>query len=114
MTQAELIKQARRAYLITLNNPRDGMGKLRYAIYVDGPEGLSVLWPSDSDKGKGFKDRLPYQCYTQKRQYPAFHFALAGCGYSKNHALATEVLRKINPEIIVETITGWSPSRVSM
>ena len=114
MTQVELIKQAKHAYLVTLNNPRDGMSRLRYAIYVDGENGLSVVWPSDSSMGKGFKDRLPYQCYTTKKQYPAFHFALGGCGYCKNHALATEVLRKINPEIIVETITGWSPSRVSM
>lgn len=114
MTQAELIKQAKHAYLITLNNPRDGMGKLRYAIYVSGPDGLSVLWPSDSENGAKFKDRLPYQCYTSKRQYPAFHFALGGCGYSKSHALATEVLREINPDIIVETLQGWSPSRVSM
>ena len=114
MTQTEEIKAASRAYLMTLNNPRDGMSKLRFAIYLDGKDGLSVLWPSDSENGKGFKDKLPYQCWTTKRQYPAFHFALSGCGYSKTHALATEVLRKINPKIIVEEISGYSPSRVSM
>lgn len=114
-TQADLIKQAKHAYIISLNEPRDGMSAHRYAIYVDGKDNqLSILWPSDCNLGKGFKDKLPYQKYTTKKMYPAFHFALSGCGYDKTHALACDSLREINPNIIVERLQGYSPSRVSM
>lgn len=108
-TQQEQIKEANRAYLMTLNTPKDGMGALRFAVYLDSGYGLSVLWPSDSQEGKKSKELLPSQVYTQSRNYPAFHFSLSGCGYSKSNEIEQE-LRKVNPSIQVYTLGGAMPS----
>lgn len=108
-TQRERILEARRAYLITLNNPRDGMSALRFAVYLDAGKGLDVLWPSDSHLGKRSKELLHGQVYTENRRYPAFHFSFSGCGYSKSNSIAQELAR-INPDIDVFTLGGAMPS----
>ena len=111
LTQQEKIKQAKRAYLITLNTPKDGMGTLRFAVYLDASEGLEVLWPSDSHDGKKSKELLHGQVYSILKQYPAFHFAFGGCGYSKSNEIRSE-LERINPEIKVYSLSGGTPSNV--
>jgi hypothetical protein len=108
-TQKEQIKKAKRAYLMTLNDPRDGMSALRFAVYLDAGSGLDILWPSDSHEGKKSKELLHRQVYTEKRKYPAFHFSLSGCGYSKSNEIRSE-LEKINPSIKVYTLGGSMPS----
>lgn len=108
--QVEAIKGAKRAYLTVLNDPKDGMSALRFAVYLDGLGGLQVLWPADSHKGSK-AGLLPHQVYSKNRKYPAFHFSLKGCGYSKAYEIKT-TLTEINPEIRVYTLTGGSPSEV--
>ncbi len=108
-TQEEQIKQAKRAYLMTLNDPRDGMSALKFSVYLDSGNGLDVLWPSDSQEGKKSKQMLSGQVYTQNRKYPAFHFSLSGCGYSKSNEISME-LRRINPKIEVFVLGGAMPS----
>lgn len=109
--QQDLIRKAKRAYLITLNEPRDGMSALRLAVYLEAGEGLSILWPQckyENDKPI-FSDLLPYQVHTERRNYPAFHFSLSGCGYSKSFEISS-MLKRINPSIEVFTLSGFSPS----
>lgn len=115
-TQKEIIEKGVSAYIIELSSSDNSMGTtVRYSIYVQDKEGnLTVLWASDSEKGKNFNDKLPYQVYSTNKKYPAFHFKLNGCGYSKTHSLATDVLRDINPDIKVYILTGWMPSPVSL
>ncbi len=108
-TQKEQIQAARRAYLITLNDPRDGMSALRFAVYLDAGQGLEILWPSDSQAGKKSKELLPGQVYTEKRKYPAFHFSFSGCGYSKSNEIRA-TLEEINKNIRVYTLGGLMPS----
>lgn len=108
-TQKEQIQGAKRAYLMTLNSPRDGMGALRFAVYLDNGRGLSILWPSDSQEGAKSKELLHCQVYSRRRGYPAFHFSLSGCGYSKSNEIAQELAR-INPDIDVFTLGGAMPS----
>ena len=109
MTQQEQVKNAKRAYLMRLNSPKDGMSALRFAVYLDSGNGLKCLWPSDSHVGKKSKELLHNQVYTDKRNYPAFHFALSGCGYSKSDTIR-QTLNAINPELKVEVISAWNPS----
>ena len=109
MNQQDQIKSAKRAYLMRLNSPRDGMSKLRFAVYLDSGNGLSCLWPSDSQAGKKSKEMLHHQVYTDNRKWPAFHFALGGCGYSKSDSIR-QTLNAINPALKVEVISGWMPS----
>ena len=104
-TQTEQIRAAKRAYILTLNRNRS-----RFSVYLDGGNGLEVLWPSDNHLVPKHKDKLPYQQYRRSGDGPAFVFALNGCGYSKLGALAEE-LRRINPAIAVESLEGSSPSR---
>ena len=111
-TQKEQIMEAKQAYIMQLNEPRDGMSAARFAVYLARPNGLQVLWPSDSDKGKKSAELLHCQCYTSRRTYPAYHFSLSGCGYSKTYEIA-EVLKKINPDIEVYSIGGYQPSLIS-
>ena len=110
-SQVEQIRNAERAYLMPLNNPRDGMSTHRYQVYLLTGNGLEVLWPWEID---GKRDRLlPGQVHSNRDQYPMFHFALSGYGYSKIHEIG-ETLRRINPKIkSVERISGWSPSHYS-
>lgn len=107
--QVEQIKQAKRAYLMTLNDPRDGMSALRFAVYLDTGNGLEVLWPGDSQSGKKSKELLHGQVYSTNRKYPAFHFSFSGCGYSKSNEIRAE-LERYNPAIEVYCIGGFSPS----
>lgn len=110
-TQIDQIKAACRAYLVPLNTPRDAMHTWRWACYLDFGTGgeLSILWPHDPDDK--LTQRLPHQVYSKRRQYPAFHFALAGCGYSKTYEIAC-TLQAINPRIDVYELGGAYPSLV--
>lgn len=108
MTQRELIKTATRAYIMTLAVSK-GAGADRFSVYVETREGLQILWPSDCHELTKAKDLLTYQTFSAREKYPAFHFALSGCGYSKKHEIG-EMLRKINPDIEVYSIDGWAPS----
>lgn len=108
-TQTEQIKKSKNAYLITLNNPRDGMSTLRFSVYLDNGEGLQILWPSDSEKGKKSKELLHGQVYTERGSYPAYHFAFSGCGYSKSNEIRIQ-LQRINPSIKVYSLNGYMPS----
>ena len=110
MTQRELIKTAKRAYIMTLAVSK-GAGADRFSIYVETNEGLQILWPSDSPEGKKAKDLLPHQTFSAREKYPAFHFALSGCGYSKGDEIA-EMLRQINPDMAVYSINGWAPMSI--
>lgn len=100
MTQQEQIKQATHAYLTELNKLRDAMHTLRIEVnlIIDGE--LVRLWPSDSHLGKKSAELLPDQVYSTRRQYPAYHFALSGCGYSKQNEVAN-TLTRINPSLKV-------------
>jgi hypothetical protein len=100
MTQKEQIQKATHAYLLELNKLRDAMNTLRIEVklIIDGE--LVRLWPSDSHLGKKSKELLPDQVYSTRKQYPAFHFALSGCGYSKQNEVAN-TLTRINPNIKV-------------
>lgn len=104
-TQKDMIKAAKRAYILTLSQADM---TARFAIYLDSGQGLEVLWPTDSHKSKDW-DLLPLQVHSRMTQYPAFHFRLNGCGYSKTYELQT-MLKDINPDIDVRCINGWSPS----
>jgi len=108
-TQKENIMLASKAYLVTLNEPRDGMSALRFAVYLLINNELEVLWPSDSQEGKKSKELLNGQVYTQNRKYPAFHFSFSGCGYSKSNEIAS-TLKSINSKIEVYTLNGAMPS----
>lgn len=108
-TIKEQIQESDRFYAILLNQPRDGMSKCRYQIYRVFEGRLEVLWPGDSDKGKSSKELLPHMVYSKQRQYPAFHWALGGCGYSKLHEMR-EILQHINPNATLEALSGWMPS----
>lgn len=100
--------EAKRAYIIPLNNPRDAMSTHRFSVYLDAGNGLEVLWPvSDLDK----ENLLRHQAYSRRRTYPAYHFALSGCGYSKEYEIASD-LHLINPNIDVFELNGHSPSLV--
>lgn len=111
-TQKEQITESKQAYIMSLNEPRDGMSAARFAVYLSRHNGMQVLWPSDSEKGKKSEELLHCQCYTSRRTLPAFHFSLSGCGYSKTYEIA-EALKKINPEIEVYSINGYSPSLIA-
>ena len=108
-TQIEQVKESKNAYLITLNDPRDGMSTLRFAVYLDNGKGLEVLWPSDSHEGKKSKELIHGQVFSENRRYPAFHFAFGGCGYSKSNEIRSE-LQRINKDIKVYTLNGGCPS----
>lgn len=115
-TQTEQIRASNRAYIIPLNEPRDGMGTHRYQVYLLRDGALRVLWPSDNHEGKKSKELLNSQVWKSRPadgpdRYPAYHFALRGCGYSKTHEIAME-LKQSNPELVVETLTGWMPGSV--
>ena len=89
-TQQEQLKRAKRAYLVPLNTTWT-----RWAVYLADnkcAEGLDVLWPGDSHLGQKTKELLPGQIYSKARQYPAFHFHLTGCGYSKPNEIARTLI----------------------
>jgi len=113
-SQIEQIKSAERAYMITMNDPRDGMSALRFSVYLDDGGGLDVLWPrllEERGEKRGKKDLLPGQVYSKLRKYPAFHFSLSGCGYNKAHEIGM-TLQEINPEIDVYEMNGHMPSLI--
>jgi hypothetical protein len=108
-TQKEQIKAAKTAYIMPINSPRDGMGTHRFSVHLCVKNQLEVLWPEDNHEGKKSKEMLPSQVYSTRKTYPAYHFALGGCGYSKTYQIKSE-LQQINKNLIVFTIDGWSPS----
>ena len=110
-SQLEQIRNAERAYIMPLNHPRDGMSTHRFQVYLMSPDGLDVLWPHSEENGKREK-LLAGQVFSKRDAYPTFHFALAGCGYSKTYDIG-ETLRRINPKLKVEVINGWSPSNAN-
>lgn len=107
-TQEQQIKEAKRAYVITLNNPATANVTRRFQVYLDTGEGLNVLWPENAEKGKK-ANLLPTQVYSKLPKYPAYHFAMSGYGYDKLDELRT-MLKVFNPEIEVQAISGWSPN----
>jgi len=111
-TQKEKIQAAKRAYIMVLNSSSNGMTE-RLAVYLDDGKGLRVLWPEiDYNKKGAVKavDLLPGQVYWGRNDnYPAYHFAYSGCGYSKKNEIR-RTLQAINPEIEVLWINGWMVS----
>jgi hypothetical protein len=108
-TQKEQLQNAKRAYIMALNDPKDAMSTQRFSVYLDNGNGLDILWPSDSHEGKKSKELLGHQIYTTNRKYPAYHWALSGCGYSKTNEIKRE-LQTVNKALEVFTISGWIPS----
>ena len=104
MTQIEQLKQAKRAYIIVLNQRRT-----RFAVYLDSGKGLEVLWPSDCMAGSRSNELLSGQVHTERRDIPAYHFHLTGYGYSKVGDVREE-LRRHNPGLEVYTLDGWQPA----
>ena len=106
MTQIEQLKQAKRAYIIVLNQRRT-----RFAVYLDSGKGLEVLWPEYVGGGRAAdpKSLLSGQVHTERRDIPAYHFHLTGCGYSKVGDVREE-LRRHNPKLEVYTLDGWQPA----
>ena len=109
-TQKEKIQAAKRAYIMELNSSSKGMTE-RFAVYLANDEvGLSVLWPeTDYSKKEGIRatDLLPGQVYWRRDgNYPAYHFAYGGGGYSKKDEVR-RTLQAINPEIKVFCMNGW-------
>jgi len=55
-TQTEQIRNAKRAYVTLLNDPKwsDSRGALvcRFSVMLDAGEGLAAVWPSDSHLAK--------------------------------------------------------------
>jgi hypothetical protein len=107
--QTEQLKNAKRVYLIYLNNPTDGARPFRYAVYTDCGNGLDVLWPNYDDDPEKL---LPYQVDTKMRQYPKYHFAVSGYGSDKNYALASALAQYCAPDCEFYTLTGYRPSRI--
>ena len=109
-TQKEKIQAAKRAYIMELNSSSKGT-IARFAVYLaNDDEGLSVLWPEiDYSKKNGTRatDLLPGQVYWGRNgNYPAYHFAYGGGGYSKKNEVR-RTLQEINPEIKVFCMNGW-------
>lgn len=118
VTLSEQIKAATAAYLVPLNHPKDGMATHRFACYLLSSAGLTVLWPESSDSMSAFKREadeagLYAFVYSKRELYPAYHFALGGCGYSKGHKIAT-LLKRCNSMIEVFELTGGTPSHVAV
>lgn len=116
-TQIEQLKQATRCYIITISERSNSMID-RYQVYTQKDnEQLQVLWPDlyDSEGKELTPNFLPYQKYSNRRQYPAYHFVVNGCGLDKRHAIAYE-LRKVsgNDNLEFLHITGHSPSPISL
>lgn len=116
-TQLEQLKKAIRCYIITLSERSNSMID-RYQVYTQDKNGnLDVLWPNlyDKDGKECTPDYLPYQKYSHRKQYPAYHFVVNGCGLDKRHAIAYE-LRKIadNEKLEFFHITGHMPSPISL
>lgn len=109
-TQKEKIQAAKRAYIMELNSSSKSMTE-RFAVYLATDEGgLSVLWPEidySEKKGTRANDLLPGQVYWRRNgNYPAYHFAFSGGGYSKKNEIRM-ILQAINPEIKVFSMNGW-------
>lgn len=104
LTQKEQLEKATKAYIFELSNTR-------FSVYllIDGE--LRVLWPSDSHNGKKSKELLPGQIYSVNQRYPAFHFHLTGCGYSKKQEIV-DACFEINPKLRFFSLNGVSPSSV--
>ena len=105
MTQKEQLEKATKAYIFELSSTR-------FSVYllIDGE--LRVLWPSDSHNGKKSKELLPGQIYSTCEKYPAFHFHLTGCGYSKEYDIA-EACCFHNKDLQFFTFHGKNPSRIN-
>lgn len=116
-TQIDLIKEAKRFYILHLNPGQKGMVD-RYAIYADVGNGLEVLWPTGIDSDRPEKtEALPYQHYSKLKNYPPFHFKLSGCGYSKPYELRS-MLAEVKygngskaERVECFTLSGYMPSR---
>jgi len=102
-TQIEQIKAAKRAYIIQLNK-----NFTRFSVYLDSGKGLLALWPSDSHLTKS-AELLEGQIYSKLINLPAFHFLVADLGTSRTGLISYE-LKKINPDITVEFLSGGTPS----
>ena len=112
-TQKEQILSAKRAYIVPITKWNSNTGFRRFAVYLDdgGEYGLNPVWPSDSDKGSKFKDKLPCQVYSKRKSVPAYHFAMDGFQYSKEGEIR-DFLKKINPDLVCfkTEFDGWTPS----
>lgn len=112
-SQVNQIAESKNAYLIVLNKRKRG-DTTRYAVYLDhNKKDLSVLWPYNQceiEDKKSFR-LLPYQVYSKSEHwnYPAFHFAVSGIQVSHFNEMK-RMLQRINPDINVYGLNGWSPS----
>ena len=101
-TQIENIKEAKKAYILELSESR-------FSVYLLVNDELIALWPSDAHNGKKSKELLPYQIYSNNKNYPGFHFYITGGGFSKTHEIEIE-LSKINHDIEVFILRGCNPA----
>jgi hypothetical protein len=105
----------RRFYLVPLNPQSKGMTD-RYAAYEETPEGLQVVWAKhDQTKPSGSKGaHVPAfgQVHSTRREYPAFHYALNGCGYSKPQQIGEYLQAHVGKGIEIEVFVlgGCHPS----
>ena len=102
LTQKEQLEKATMAYIFELSDTR-------FSVYllIDGE--LRVLWPSDSHNGKKSNELLPGQIYSTANKYPAFHFHMPGCGYSKKQEIVDSCFA-VNPKLRFFVLHGKSPS----
>lgn len=96
-TQIEQIKNAKYGYILPLTDSR-------FTVYLDGTGKLERLWPQDSHKGKN-ADLLPGQIYTKNEKYPAYHFYITGCGFSKTDEIC-DTLQTVNPKLEIFVLGG--------
>jgi len=110
LTQSEQIRKATKAYILGINNPSDGIATHRFSVYLSPLSGsMDILWPQDTENKS---ELISGQIHSKRKHYPAFHFALNGCGYSKEYEIAT-TLKNINPSLKVYSISGHSPRLIA-
>jgi len=109
--QETLLKSAKRAYIILLNNPRYANNTFQYTCYLDMGNGepLRLLCPAYHEDEK--EHLLPYQEHQNRnKEMPPFLFMLGGCGYSKPTWLAM-AFNGVNPYLPVYELHGYHISQ---
>lgn len=102
-TIPEQIKEAKRAYLVTISNA--GSTLQRYSCYLDNGNGLDVLWPSDSHLKKSKEIGTVGMTYSKNKNFVAYHFV--SDDHDTNHIAMR--LKKHNPTLEVFEINGAMP-----
>lgn len=111
-TIKEQLLEAKKVYLVLLNNPKSGDSTFRYAAYTLTDSGLEVVWPSDTHVGKcGTEYKDAGMTHSNNKSWPAFHFAMRGYGYSKQYEVKLQLEAVAGKRLDVEVLSGWSPSK---